>query len=70
MNNAKRAKEVSQGRPNAFNRIRVDFVKAIAICVSRPLAIFMNNDLIGALNRGIPTSRQPFVYTVAVGSVN
>ena len=27
--------------PDAFNRIGMDFVKTITVCVSRPLAIFM-----------------------------
>ena len=59
MNATKGTKEVSQRRPDTFNRICMDLVKTITVCVSCPLAILMENNLTAALNTVIaaPTIR-------------
>jgi hypothetical protein len=37
---AERAQEVSQARPDAFDRVGVDFANAIAVIIARPFALW------------------------------
>ncbi len=68
MNPAKQAEKVTNRCPDPFNRIGMHLVKPITVCVSRPLAHFMQNNLAGALDMSIPTP--PICIPLATGSVN
>ena len=54
MDAPKRTQEISECRPNAFNGVGVGFVNTITVCVSRPLAVFMADDRMDAVNAVIP----------------
>ena len=54
MNTPKRTQEVENRRPDAFNRIRMNFTKTIGIIISRPLAVAMAHRGMLAIQRSIP----------------
>ena len=54
MHAPKRTQKVSQCRPNAFNGVGMGLVNTVAVCVSRPLAVFMADDRTGAINAILP----------------
>ena len=55
MNTPKRAKEVSDCCPDAFNAIRMNLANTIGIVISRPLTVFMTDHSVLTIKRVIPT---------------
>ena len=55
MNTAKRAKEVSDCCPDAFNAIRMNLANPIGIVISRPLRLFMTDHSVLTIKSVIPT---------------
>ena len=55
MNTAKRAQEVSEGRPDAFNTIRMNLANPISIVISCPLTFFMTDHSVWTIKTVIPT---------------
>ena len=55
MNTPKRAKEVSDCCPDAFNAIRMNLANTIGIVISCPLTVFMTDHSVLTIKRVIPT---------------
>ena len=55
MNTPKRAKEVSDCCPDAFNAIRMNLANTIGIVISRPLTVFMTDHSVLTIQRVIAT---------------